>query len=182
MRTVHLIGVVILIALIAVPLTCARRDATGASSSTDVAEAPTATAAPALSQDAVVGAASPAQQAARDRETRAAVDSVHAYLRAVGAGDLDAAQARWATNRSPSAADEAGLRSLAGIRALRIQNRTPVPLDAEAVPQSLEIPVELRVQLASGQGLRFEGHYRVRRDPIADAWRINAAALQPVLR
>ena len=118
----------------------------------------------------------------RAQATSDAVDTLHGYLRELGSGRHDEAGKRWAYQRSPSVDEEAGLRSLAGLQALRIDNAAPKPLDAEPVPAYLEIPVELRASMDDGQVLRFHGWYRLRHNPVTTRWELTAASVSPVIR
>ncbi|MDQ3205388.1 MAG: hypothetical protein M3Q40_02525 [Pseudomonadota bacterium] len=127
-----------------------------------------------------------AEQRARKREREDAiydaVDTLQAYLREVNSDKRDAAIARWAYRRSPEGNEEAGLRSLDGLRAMRIENGTPRQLDAETVPVSLEIPVELRATLADGSMQRYQGWYRLRRKAVEPGWEITGTSLSKVQR
>lgn len=118
----------------------------------------------------------------RARAISDAVDTLHGYLRELGSGEREQAEQRWAYQRSPSVNEEAGLRSLAGLQALRIDNGTPKPLDAAPVPAYLEIPVELRASIDGGQVLRFRGWYRLRHNPVTTRWELTAASVAPVIR
>ena len=118
----------------------------------------------------------------RGRAVADAVDTLHGYLREVGSGQRDAAEKRWAYQRSPSVGEEAGLRSMTNLQALRIENGAPKPLDDEPVPVYLEIPVDLRATLADGQAHRYKGWYRLRRNPVTTRWELTAASVSPVLR
>ncbi|MFD0739398.1 hypothetical protein ACFQZQ_08905 [Lysobacter koreensis] len=121
-------------------------------------------------------------QGQRARRIGDAVDALHSYLRKLGSGQHDAAAQHWAYQRSPSVDEEAGLRALGELQSLRIQNGTPNPLDAEAVPNYLEIPVELQAALETGQGYRYRGWYRLRYNPVTTHWEMTAASLSPVIR
>lgn len=133
------------------------------------------------------GTAADLARAARTDQQRAramseAVDTLHAYLGELGSGQRDAAEKRWAYQRSPSVSEEAGLRSLDNLQALRIENGTPKPLDAEAVPAYLEIPVQLRASLDGGQTHRYHGWYRLRHNPVTMRWELTAASVAAVIR
>jgi len=148
-------------------------------------EQPGATATSSASSDgalAQAGAVAARTDAQRAQAIRDAVDTLHGYLRELGSGQLDQAEKRWAYQRSPSVNEEAGLRSLDGLTALRIDNGTPKPLDTEAVPAYLEIPVQLRASMEGGGTLRFHGWYRLRNDPVTTRWELTAASVSPVIR
>ncbi len=124
-----------------------------------------------------------AATAQRRREAmRASIDAVHGYLQAVGKGEFEQADAYWAYRRSPSPGEESGLRTLANLRSLRIDNRPPVALDDEPVPATVEVPVRLVATLPDQQVVRLDGWYRVRRNPVEDRWELYGASLRPVLR
>lgn len=139
-----------------------------------------ATAIDTATADATVRAAP--TDAQRARAISDAVDILHGYLRELGNGQHDEAEKRWAYHRSPSVSEEAGLRSLANLQALRIDNGSPKLLDAEPVPAYLEIPVELRASIDGGQVLRFHGWYRLRHNPVTTRWELTAASVSPVIR
>lgn len=121
------------------------------------------------------------QQRRHDEAMRDAVAAVHGYLRHAGSRERAQAEARWAYNRLPPVGEEAGLRTLP-LRALRIENGPPRALDAEPVPASIEVPVQLRATLEDGSTHRYTGWYRVRRNPVTTTWELTATSLQPVLR
>lgn len=161
---------------------CQRQPAAGASAPAGD-QRPTATAAPSTDVDAAQAAARAARtDAQRAQSISAAVDMLHGYLRELGSGEHQQAGQRWAYQRSPTVNEEAGLRSLAGLQALRIDNGTPKPLDAEAVPAYLEIPVQLRASMDGGEVLRFHGWYRLRHNPVTTKWELTAASIAPVIR
>lgn len=153
--------------------------------SRDPANAIADRATPAAPAETPAQAASRERQARHDRDRdeamRDAVAAVHAYLRHAGARERVQAEARWAHNRLPPVGEEAGLRTLP-LRALRIENGTPRALDAEPVPASIEVPVQLRASLEDGTTHRYTGWYRVRRNPVTTTWELTATSLQPVLR
>jgi hypothetical protein len=126
--------------------------------------------------------AAEAQAKARTSALWGAADAVQRYLGHAGAGKWTEADRLWARNRAPRAHEEAGLRSLAPLRALRSQTGAPRVLDAEPVPASVEIPVDIRVTTKTGETLRYEGWYRLRRDPVELRWLITAASIHPRLR
>lgn len=118
----------------------------------------------------------------RTRAMGDAVDTLHAYLGELGSGKREDAEKRWAYQRSPTVNEEAGLRALDNLQALRIENGMPKPLDAEAIPTYLEIPVDLRASLDGGQSHRYRGWYRLRHNPITTRWELTAASVSPVIR
>lgn len=109
----------------------------------------------------------------------AAVSTLHEYLAALSGNDRAAADAFWTGKHPPADSGEADLRTLKGLLSLRIQNRTPKPLDSEDVPAALEIPVELRASI-EGQALRrYRGWYRLRR-AVDGHWEVTSASIDPV--
>lgn len=113
----------------------------------------------------------------RDAAMYAAVGTVQRYLAALGGDDRAKADAFWVDGRPPAAASEADLRTLTGLRGLRIENGTPRPLDGEVVPGALEVPVTLRASVAGSGVHRYTGWYRVRRTVTGDAWQITSASV-----
>lgn len=111
-----------------------------------------------------------------------AADVVQRYLALLGGGDVAAAQALWSPQRSPRAHEEAGLRGMAPIRALRSQTGAARVLDDPAAPANVEIPVTVRATTATGERLEFAGWYRLRRNAISGRWEITAASINPRLR
>jgi len=111
-----------------------------------------------------------------------AVDVVHGYLGELGSGKQSQADQRWAYRRTPTDQEEAGIRSLPPLQSLKIRNDPPEPLDREAVPDSLRIPVTLVAKLDGGEALQFRGWYRLRRNPVETRWEITGASLSPVLK
>lgn len=160
----------------------------------DRSEDPPAPTASAPAVGASVDAAMPARADARPAEfdsaahsrraqaVAAAIDTVHAYLQAVGARDFASADALWQPNRQPAAHDEAGLRDLGPLRALRIQNLAPELPPGTAIPASLEVPVQLVASPERGGAVRLHGRYRVRHDPVRARWEIAGASLKPIIR
>ncbi|MBS7457953.1 hypothetical protein [Coralloluteibacterium stylophorae] len=132
-----------------------------------------------------VAASAPDPQAllAQERTTTAlmaAVSTVHAYLAALTRRDMAAADGFWVGGHPPAPAGDGSLRAIDDLRSAQIRNGRARPLDAETPPRSIEVPIRLRVQAASGSR-RIEGWYRVTADPSGAGWRISDAALQPVL-
>ena len=183
-RTV-LAAAVLAIACALVIARCSRHDRS------DSAPAPVASA-PAVdtSVDAAMPAGADARPAGFDsaahprraQAVAAAIDTLHAYLQAVGARDFANADALWQPNRQPAAHDEAGLRDLGPLRALRIQNLAPELPPGTAIPASLEVPVQLVASPERGGAVRLHGHYRVRHDPVRARWEIAGASLKPIIR
>lgn len=110
-----------------------------------------------------------------------AASAVQSYLAAVGARDWKKADVFW-VNAKPGSG-EADLRSLKKLQSLRIENDTPEALDKEAVPKSLEVPVNLRANFEGGEPMRrYRGWYRVRQKVSGDGWEITSASLDAVPR
>jgi hypothetical protein len=118
----------------------------------------------------------------REAAMHAAVSTLHRYLAALGGTDRGKADAFWAGKRPPAASGEADLRSLQGLQSLRTENGTPRPLDSEAVPNALEIPVDLRASLAGKPLQRYRGWYRMRRAVADGGWEITSASIEAVAR
>lgn len=161
---------------------CGRAERSVDSPDTGSVEAPADTAPPAPAPSAGRDAQADVAPSTRRRQAVvAAIDAVHAYLQAVGARDFAKADALWQANREPTAHDEAGLRELGPLRALRMQNLAPALPPGNEVPASLEVPVQLVAYVENGAPVRLNGHYRVRRDPVRARWEIAGAALRPVI-
>lgn len=128
------------------------------------------------------GAASTSDPNARARDTamQDAVALVHRYLGLVGGRDFDAADALWSGGRLPATPQEADLRTLEPLHALRIRNGTPQALDAGPVPAALEVPVDLRAGVGAGAQRRYSGWYRVRKQVAGDGWEITSARVERV--
>lgn len=110
-----------------------------------------------------------------------AATTVQSYLAAVGGQDWKQADGFWVNARPGSG--EADLRSLAKLQSLRIENDTPVALDKEAVPKSLEVPVTLRAIFKNDQPMqRYRGWYRVRQKVSGEGWEITSASIDAVPR
>ncbi|ALN61525.1 putative lipoprotein [Lysobacter antibioticus] len=111
-----------------------------------------------------------------------AVNKLHLYLQQLSSGKREEADKHWAYERTPRGNEEADLRSIKQFTAMRIENDTPKQLDKEAMPESLEIPVELRVSVADGESRRYTGWYRMRRNPIDRSWELTATSLSVKLQ
>ncbi|WP_363797967.1 hypothetical protein ABU614_22685 [Lysobacter firmicutimachus] len=147
------------------------------------------TPAPARPQDdaAARAATEAAQRAQAQNQQRVeamteAVNTLHLYLQQLSSGKRELAEKHWAYGRQPRGNEEAGLRQIEQFSGMRIENDTPEPLDQESVPESLEIPVELRVSLPGGENRRYTGWYRMRRDPVDRSWKLTATSLSVALR
>jgi hypothetical protein len=111
-----------------------------------------------------------------------AVNKLHLYLQQLSSGKREQADRHWAYQRMPRGNEEADLRSIKQFTSMRIENDTPKQLDQEAVPESLEIPVELRVDVADGESRRYTGWYRMRRSPLDRSWELTATSLSVKLQ
>jgi len=112
---------------------------------------------------------------------RAAVSTLHRYLAALPGEDRAAADAFWANGRPPDDADEADLRALpVAPSSFRTRNRNPEALDRAPVPESVRIPVELRLGLQGQPARLYEGWYELRRVPGDDEWRLTNASIDAV--
>ncbi|QWF18413.1 hypothetical protein [Lysobacter capsici] len=111
-----------------------------------------------------------------------AVDELHQYLQQLGSGKREQADKHWAYQRLPRGNEEADLRALDNLRAIRIENDTPKQLDQEAQPEMLEIPVDLRVSLQDGENRRYKGWYRMKRNPVDRRWELIGVSIAVVLR
>ena len=120
------------------------------------------------------------RRTASDAATHAA-SSLHAYLGALPGKDTARADAWWAGGDPGTPPGDALLRGIDGLRSLRIQTYTPLPLDRESPPRAFEIPVNLRLVLDGGRTPRVEGHYRLRARVDGQGWEITSAELQPQL-
>ena len=118
----------------------------------------------------------------REAAMHAAVSTLHRYLAALGGSDRAAADAFWAGKAPPAVSGEADLRSLEKLQSLRSENGTPQPLDSEAVPNALEIPIELRASLQGQPLRRYRGWYRMRRAVADGGWEITSASIAPLTR
>lgn len=111
-----------------------------------------------------------------------AVDELHQYLQQLGSGKREQANEHWAYQRLPRGNEEADLRTLDNLRAIRIENDTPKQIDQEALPELLEIPVDLRVSLHDGENRRYKGWYRMKRNPVDRRWQLIAVSIAVVLK
>lgn len=110
---------------------------------------------------------------------QAAAATLHAYLGALPA-DRTRADAYWAGGDPGRTPGDAALRAIPGLRSMRIQNAPPVALDRESPPRAYEIPVDLRLDTASGPA-RMRGAYRMRTRIDGQGWEITSASLHPEL-
>ncbi len=144
-----------------------------------VAAAPPAAAPPSAAESAARSAQSKTAQAYASAMSQA-VSTTHAYLAAVAGKDWTKADTFWVGGKPAPRADDFAVRSVQDLRSMRINNDAPKPLDRESPPQSLEIPVTLRVRKDSGI-YEIKGWYRLRRKITGDGWEITSASLQPSL-
>ncbi|MCL1635201.1 hypothetical protein M2650_11255 [Luteimonas sp. SX5] len=151
---------------------CTRDDTAGNSA----AVAPAASDAAADASGPESGAA--AAEGQRQQAISTAVDTLHRYLFAISTGDHAKANAFWADGKPAAAPAEADLRTLQGASA-RIQNDPPKPLDSEAVPAALEIPIELRISVEGAPVRHYSGWYRLRAaNPVQGPWKITSASVR----
>ncbi|MEP6632722.1 MAG: hypothetical protein ABJA62_00785 [Luteimonas sp.] len=115
--------------------------------------------------------------AKREEAMRTAVSTLHRYLATLAEVDRAKADAFWAGKRPPAVTHEADLRSLKTLQALRIENGLPKPLDSAAVPEALEIPVQLRISREDQSTRRYHGWYRMRRAVADGHWEITSASI-----
>ncbi len=131
---------------------------------------------PADPAPATAATAEPARAAQESAAAREALATLHAYLGALP-GDPARADTFWAGGR-PNGGD-APLRELAGLRAMRVDNGRPRPLDDNRPPRAFEIPVHLRLDVEAGPA-RVAGWYRLRARATG-GWEISSASLRPEL-
>jgi hypothetical protein len=105
-----------------------------------------------------------------------AASTLHRYFAALP-GDRATADTFWAGGKPPANSGEADLRTLEDLRALRIQNRTPSALDSAPVPDSLQVPVELRAIVGQTAMRHYRGWYRMRRSVSDNGWEITSASI-----
>ncbi len=169
-----------LLALTFVGCSCQRQ----ADPDAPAADAATAPAADDAAARARADAAKRADALSRQRldAMNEAVNKLHLYLQQLSSGKREQADQHWAYQRMPRGNEEADLRSIKQFTSMRIENDTPKQLDQEAVPESLEIPVELRVDVADGEPRRYTGWYRMRRSPVDRSWELTATSLSVKLQ
>ena len=121
--------------------------------------------------------------AAADRSSigaGAAVATLHAFLGALPGNDRTRADAYWSGSGPGKPADDSVLRQLPELRAMRIESGRPLPLDQEQPARAWEVPVQLRLDTASGP-FRLHGWYRLRARIDGQGWEITSAQLDPVV-
>lgn len=151
----------------------------------DGAVAPPAAPAPDDAQTRAQAAAAQRAQAQSQQRLDAMTDAVnelHQYLQKLGSGKREEADKHWAYQRLPRGNEEADLRALDNLRAIRIENDTPKQIDQEPQPELLEIPVDLRVSLQDGENRRYKGWYRMKRNPVDRRWELIGVSIAVVLR
>lgn len=115
----------------------------------------------------------------RQQAVSTAADTLHRYLAALSSKDFAKADAFWLDGRPPAQSNEADLRSLKDLSALRIENQPPKPLDSEPVPAALEIPIELRASTGDAPNRYYRGWYRLRAtNPAQGEWKITSASVK----
>lgn len=144
---------------------------------------------------AITAAALPAEPAATDGGDAAATNpaalagtaqssatsTLHGYLQALLHSGRAGSDSFWSGGRAPPHPDDSALRALlVQVQDLRIDSDSARPLDQEHPPQTVEIPVRLRVLTRSGTAY-LQGYYRLRQRLDGSGWEITSAALQPVL-
>ena len=110
---------------------------------------------------------------ARNEAITEAVQTLHAYLAVLFKTDRSDADRYWRDGRPASGEGE--LRTLVDVTGIRADNTRPEPLDAQPVPDALQIPVRLRVG-GTGPLRHYSGHYRMQYTP--DGWRITSASIE----
>lgn len=181
-RRIGIAGLLLLLALVVVGTRQCMRDHTAGDGD---ATSP----APATTDDAAAraAAAAAAADAERQRQRQAAtlaamqqvVETVHAYIAALGRPDKAEADAFWSGGRVPERSGEADLRTLATISSLRAENGQPRALDGVGgVPTAFEVPVQLRVGTGEASLRRYEGSFRLRRAVTGDRWEISGADIR----
>lgn len=115
----------------------------------------------------------------RQQAVSAAASTLHRYLAALSSKEFAKADAFWLDGRPPAQSNEADLRSLKDLSALRIENDPPKPLDSEPVPAALEIPIELRASTGDAANRYYRGWYRLRVTNAAKGeWKITSASVK----
>ena len=109
-----------------------------------------------------------------------AVSGLHSYLGLAAAKNWPKADAFWVGGKPPPRPDDHAFRAIEGLRSMRINNDSPIPLDQESPPRALEIPVTLRVRREDGTR-ELKGWYRMRRKIDSDDWEITSASMQLTL-
>ena len=109
-----------------------------------------------------------------------AVSGLHSYLGLAAVKNWPKADAFWVGGKPPPRPDDHAFRAIEGLRSMRINNDSPIPLDQESPPRALEIPVTLRVRRDDGTR-ELKGWYRMRRKIDSDDWEITSASMQPTL-
>lgn len=105
---------------------------------------------------------------------------LHGYLQAVGAAKWVEANAFWAYQRLPDARAEGGLRERMPVRALRIRNRSPIPVGTPSPPTRVRVPVRLDLNSVDQQPYHYEGEYTLRRNEVTRRWELVDASLKSV--
>lgn len=140
---------------------------------------PTDAAAQSAQDSAPIATAAQAQADQGRQAMTRAVDTLHRYIGALGSNDYAKADAFWIDGGPSASSNEADLRSLKALRALRIENRTPKPLDSQPVSTAFEIPVELRVGTDGAPNRHYTGWYRLRSsNPTQGEWKITSASVK----
>lgn len=132
----------------------------------------------AAAQDPVTQTAPGPSEIDQTNGVSASVSTVHAYVAAVAAKDWAKADAYWSGGKPSPQPDDFAVRGIEELRSLRINNESPKSLDSELPPQSVEIPVTLRIRKDNGV-YEIRGWYRLRRKMGGDGWEITSASLQP---
>ena len=156
-----------------------QRDAGGDAPATAAADGANAPRPAAISGESPDAPSPVAAQAASSAALQA-TSALHAYLGALPGPERAIADAYWAGGNPGSPAGDAALRDVPGLRAMRIDNDTPRPLDRQSPPAAFEIPLKLRLDTDAGP-YRLQGFYRLRARIDGQGWEITSAELQPVL-
>ena len=147
----------------------------------DAPDRPSALAGPdATSSSTSTGPPGAAADAATAQALTDASVVLHRYLQAAGAARWKEADALWAYRRVPNPEDEDGFRSHTPVRALKIRNQLPVPLDELSPPSRVRVPVRLDMNSLDKATYHYTGDYVLRRNDVTRRWELVSASLKAV--